>query len=128
MQCTAVYWVWVGMSRFVAQTRPVCSRVASAVWSASVRMRGQRFWRFDRHTDPAARVKYRITGFSFDPMKIRIFFGAGFPTVVAALLTHMSATENRHSGRVVKLRLHLRARALNSSGFAYPCYYSCKEM
>ena len=57
----------------------------------------------EEQSDPAAAGQFRITGFPFDPMKIRIFFRSNFPTVVAALLTHERDRE-RHSGRVVKLR------------------------
>ena len=59
------------------------------------------------------RVKFRITGFLVDPMKIMIFLEIALPTAVAALLTHERDRE-RHSGRVVKLRLDLRAQAFTS--------------
>ena len=44
---TAVFWGAGGDGCFFAQMRSVCSRVASAVWSGPVRMRGQRFCVFD---------------------------------------------------------------------------------
>ena len=43
----AVFWGAGAWGCFFAETRSVCSRVASAVWSGSVRMRGQRFCVFD---------------------------------------------------------------------------------
>ena len=69
----AVFWGAGAWGCFFAEKRSVCSRVLSAVWSGSVRMRGQRFCVLT-DADPAARVKYWITGFAVDPIKIKIFF------------------------------------------------------
>ena len=91
MQCTAVYWVWVGMSRFVAQTRSVCSRVLSAVWSGPVRMRGQRFCVLT-DTDPAPRSNTESRVYPMTRSNIT-FFAQQASQQLSQLCSRMSATE-----------------------------------
>ena len=59
VRSAAVFWGAGACGCFFAETRSVCSRVLSAVWSGPVRMRGQRFCVLT-DTDPAN------TGFSRD--------------------------------------------------------------